>query len=291
MYKNLNNIFVPNAFVKVARYYDKNDEKQKALKICQDYVKLFTGEGKNKMYQTFEIDIRFIQSNALFKQKQYRPALKMMDRYLQLMEKYQNGALDLQLLRTGSLGFANDTQKEFINFLKTRCYMELKEYEKAKEMIKTINLRETVGKGFYNFYWLIVRLCNIKECDMTLGEYYTILVDAMKREIPSQKKVAEDTYNMVHSYIANLPKEQRDVLLGQIISSEEGKADLWNMIKKKEEEKKESLKKMVEDTKITIKKLMAETTMRDKALDLSERLQKIVPEDEEVKEFIKVLSK
>jgi len=291
MYKNLNNIFVPNAFVKVARYYDKNDEKQKALKICQDYVKLFTGEGKNKMYQTFEIDIRFIQSNALFKQKQYRPALKMMDRYLQLMEKYQNGALDLQLLRTGSLGFANDTQKEFINFLKTRCYMELKEYEKAKEMIKTINLRETVGKGFYNFYWLIVRLCNIKECDMTLGEYYTILVDAMKREIPSQKKVAEDTYNMVHSYIANLPKEQRDVLLGQIISSEDGKADLWNMIKKKEEEKKESLKKMVEDTKITIKKLMAETTMRDKALDLSERLQKIVPEDEEVKEFIKVLSK
>jgi len=140
-------------------------------------------------------------------------------------------------------------------------------------------------------HWLIVRLCNIKECDMTLGEYYTILVDAMKREIPSQKKVAEDTYNMVHSYIANLPKEQRDVLLGQIISSEEGKADLWNMIKKKEEEKKESLKKMVEDTKITIKKLMAETTMRDKALDLSERLQKIVPEDEEVKEFIKVLSK
>lgn len=290
IYKNLNDRYVPNAFVKVARYYDKIDDKQKALKICQDYVKLFTGEGKSGMYQTFEIDIRFIQSNALFKQKQYRPALKMTEKYLQLMEKYQNGELDLQLLRTGSLSFANDTQKEFIKFLKIICYMELKQYQQAKEMIKTINLSETVGKGFYNFYWVIVRLCNIKECDMELGEYYTILLDAMKREIPSQKKVAEDTYNMVHSYIAKLPKEQRDVLLEQIISSEEGKADLWNMIKKKEEEKKESLKKMVEDTKVTIKKLMAETTMRDKALDLSKKLEKIVPEDEEVKEFIKILS-
>ena len=63
------------------------------------------------MYQTFEIDIRFIQSNALFRQKQYRPALKMMEKYLELMDKYQKGELDLQLLRTGSLGFANDTKK------------------------------------------------------------------------------------------------------------------------------------------------------------------------------------
>ncbi len=96
---------------------------------------------------------------------------------------------------------------------------------------------------------------------------------------------------MIHSYIANLPKEQREVLLGQIISSEEGKTDLWNMIKKKEEEKKEGLKKMIGDTKVTIKKLMEEVTMRDKALDLSKRLEKIAPEDEEVKEFIKILSK
>ncbi len=55
---------------------------------------------------------------------------------------------------------------------------------------------------------------------------------------------------MIHSYIANLPKEQREVLLGQIISSEEGKTDLWNMIKrKKRRRKKEGLKKMIGDTK------------------------------------------
>ncbi len=36
---------------------------------------------------------------------------------------------------------------------------------------------------------------------------------------------------------------------------------------------------------------MEEVTMRDKALDLSKKIRKIAPEDEEVKEFIKILSK
>lgn len=290
MYKELNNIFAPNAFVKVARYYDKNDEKQKALKICQDYVKIFTGENKSSKYQTYEIDIRFIQANALFRQRQYRPALKMIDKYMELMEKYQKGEIDLELLRTGSLGFASQNNKEFMQYIQIRCYMELKQMEKAGELIQSIDLKETTAKGLYHFYWLIVRLSNIKEANISLSYYYDILLKMMKSDIPSQSKSAKDAYDMVHSYIANLSPEQRNSMLDKIVSSEQGKADLWDMIEKKEKERKQKFDEMVKNTKNTIQKLMKEKSMKNKAFDLAKKLQTLVPEDEEVKKFVKELN-
>lgn len=47
---------------------------------------------------------------------------------------------------------------------------------------------------------------------------------------------------------------------------------------------------MIEDTKKTIKDLI-EQDMKDKALDLVMQIQKIMPEDMEIKELMKTLSK
>ncbi len=76
-----------------------------------------------------QIDIRYIQANCLFQQKQYDSAAKIMNRYLQLIDKYEKGKLDLQILKTGSLIYSN--QKEFIQSLQEKCYIEL---NKTKEM-------------------------------------------------------------------------------------------------------------------------------------------------------------
>lgn len=291
MYQDLNNLFAPNAFVKVARYYSKNDNKQKALEICQDYIKRFVGEGKSDMYETFEIDIRFIQSNTLFEQKQYRPALKMIEKYLHLMEKYKSGKMNLRLLRTGSLGFANEGQEQFIQFLKARCYMELGENKKAGEVIKQVDLSNVTTRAFFNFYWLIVRLCHQKESGITFEQYYKILLDAMKREIPSQKKIAQDSYDMVHSYIASVEEQTRHMILKQISSVKEGNADLWNLIEERKQKKQQELQNMIEKTKQTIQKLIAEPSMQNKALDLAQKLQAFAPEDEQIKWWIEMLSK
>lgn len=291
MYKDLNNLFTPNAFVKVARYYDKNDDKQKALKICQDYVKIFTGENKSSKYQTYEIDIRFVQANALFRQRQYRPALKMIEKYMELMDKYEKGEIDLELLRTGSLGFASQNNKEFTQYLQVRCYMELKQMKQAGEIIQKVNLKEATPKGMYNFYWLIVRLSNQKEANISLSYYYNILLELMKSEIPSQAKSAKDAHDMIHSYIVNATLEERNMLLEQITSSEKEKEELLAKIEQEEKERKQKFEQMVTNIKATIRKLMAENTMKNKALDLARKLQTLVPEDEEVKKFVNELNK
>lgn len=290
MYQELNNIFAPNAFVKVARYYDKNDDKQKALKICQDYIKIFRKENESSKYQTYEIDIRFIQVNALFRQKQYRPALKMIDKYIELMEKYEKGQIDLELLRTGSLSFASQNNKEFIQYIQIRCHMELKQMEKAVELIQKIDLKETTAKGLYHFYWLIVRLSNVEQSNISLQYYYNMLLEIMKSDIPSQSQSAKDTLHMIHSYIANLSLEQRNSMLEQITSSKQEKEDLWAMIEKEEEERKQKFDKMVKNIKNTIQKCMKEKSMKNKAFDLAKKLQLLVPEDEEVKKFVKELN-
>ena len=291
MYQELNNLFAPNAFVKVARYYSKQDNKQKTLEICQDYVKLFVGEDKSDIYELFEIDVRFIQSNTLFQQKQYRPALKMIEKYLYLMEKYKKGEINLRLLRTGSLSFANESHMQFIQFLKARCYMELGEIKSAGDVVKEVDLLEVTGAAFFNFYWLIVRLSHQEQSGITLGEYYKILLDARKREIPSQKKVVQDSYNMLHEYIGGLEKEKRDVLLEQIASTKEGNEDLWAFIHKKNQQKQQNLIDIVENTKKTIQSLINEPSMKEKALDLAQKLQAFAPEDEQVKQWIELLSK
>lgn len=48
--------------------------------------------------------------------------------------------------------------------------------------------------------------------------------------------------------------------------------------------------KVIGEVKDSIKQLMTQPSMKDKALDLANQLKSIAPEDEEVKEFIKILS-
>ncbi len=124
-YKNLKNNYAPAALRQVASHYQEKKELEKALKICKDFLHFF-GEGK---YEVLQIDIRYIQANCLFQQKQYDSAAKIMNRYLQLIDKYEKGKLDLQILKTGSLIYSN--QKEFIQSLQEKCYIEL---NKTKEM-------------------------------------------------------------------------------------------------------------------------------------------------------------
>lgn len=287
MYKNLHSAFAPNAFVKVANYYYKTNDLQKSLQICGDYIKKF----RHDRYKTFEMDVRFIQAVCLFKQKQYGPSVKMIERYNELMEKYEDGKLDISLLRTGSLLFCSKGSKEYLQYVYARCCMEMNQLQKAGEIIKKADLKQATASGFYNFYLLIVRLSHKKESGITLTNYYPLLLEGMERELPTQKKAAEDAYNMVHSYIVKLPQEDRSMLLDQISSSEEGKADLWKMIQENEQRKKEKLNKVIQDTKDTIKKLMAEPSMKDKALDLTEKLKTLAPDDEEIEEFLKILKK
>lgn len=105
-----------------------------------------------------------------------------------------------------------------------------------------------------------------------------------------KKKLLKKTYDIVHSYIANVPDYMKTAILKQIASLEGGEEELKEAIKKKEKEKKENFEKFTEEIKDTIKKLMVEPSMKSKALDLVKQLKAIAPEEEEVKEFIKVLS-
>lgn len=124
-YKNLKNDYAPVALRQVASYYRGKKEFDKALKICKDFLHFFDKE----KYEVLHIDIRYIQANCLFQQKQFALAAKIFDRYFELIDKYKKGKLDLQPLRKGSLAYAN--QKEFAQSLQEKCYIEL---NKTKEM-------------------------------------------------------------------------------------------------------------------------------------------------------------
>ena len=286
MYKSLNSSFAPDSFIKVADYYRTHDEVEKALKICKDYLKYFVDE----RCRLFEIDIRFMQAECLFKQKQYRPALKMIDNYFKLIDSYEKGKLDLFLLRTGSLKFQGKNMQDYLNYIQIQCYIELKELEQAGKLLKKIDLSKKNGAVFHNFFLTLVRLAYFDEANISLGDYYPILIETMKTGNERERDVAKKTYDVVHSYIANVPEYMRNVILKQIASSEEGEADLRAVIEKKKKEKKENFERFTGEIKDTIKKLMLEPSMKDKALDLAKQLQELAPEDEEVKEFIKVLS-
>lgn len=286
MYKNLNSSFAPDSFVRVANYYRSHDEIEKALKVCKDFLKYFTDE----RCKLFEIDIRFIQTICLFKQKQYRPTLKMIDNYFKLVDSYEKGKLDLFLLRTGSVKFQGKKAQDYLKHVQIQCYIELKELEKAGELLKKTDLSKKDGAVFYNFFLTLVRLAYFDKANISLGDYYPMLIETIKTGNEKEKEVARKTYDVVHSYISNVPEYMRSVILKQIVSSEEGKEDLKAVIEKKEKEKKENFEKFTREIKDTIKKLIAEPSMKGKALDLTNQLKAIAPEDEEVKEFIKILS-
>lgn len=238
----------------------------------------------------FEIDIRFIQTICLFKQKQYRPTLKMIDNYFKLVDSYEKGKLDLFLLRTGSVKFQGKKAQDYLKHVQIQCYIELKELEKAGELLKKTDLSKKDGAVFYNFFLTLVRLAYFDKANISLGDYYPMLIETIKTGNEKEKEVARKTYDVVHSYISNVPEYMRSVILKQIVSSEEGKEDLKAVIEKKEKEKKENFEKFTREIKDTIKKLIAEPSMKGKALDLTNQLKAIAPEDEEVKEFIKILS-
>ncbi len=286
MYKNLSSSFSPDAFVKVANYYRLHDEIEKSLKICKEYLKYFIDE----RCRLFEIDIRFIQADCLFKQKQYRPALKMIDNYFKLIDSYENGKLDLFLLRTGSIKFQGKGAENYLKHIQIQCYIELKDLAKAGELLKKTDLSKKDDGVFHNFFLTLVRLTYFDEANISLADYYPMLIETMRTGNENEKKVAKETYDIVHSYIANVPDYMKTAILKQIASLEGGEEELKEAIKKKEKEKKENFEKFTGEIKNTIKKLMVEPSMKGKALDLVKQLKAIAPEDEEVKEFIKVLS-
>ena len=283
VYKNLKSGYAPAALIQVASYYYDKKELEKALKICKDFLKFFD----NERYEVLQIDIRYIQSNCLFQQKQYTPAVKMIERYLQVVEKYQKNQLNLDALRTTTLKFGNAAP--FMKYIQIRCYMEGKNIKQAESVLKSVAMEKLREPIFFNYYWIIVTLSLMPESEISLKEYYPILLNALERKNEEDKKTAQKTYDMVHSYIAKLPVEKRGILLEQISSSEQGQKDLWEFIHKKEQEKEQKLKKVIEDTKVTIQKLIAEPTMQENALDLCQKLLEIAPEDEQIKAWIKEL--
>ena len=226
----------------------------------------------------------------MFKQKQYRPALKMIDNYFKLIDSYENGKLDLFLLRTGSIKFQGKGAENYLKHIQIQCYIELKDLAKAGELLKKTDLSKKDDAVFHNFFLTLVRLTYFDEANISLADYYPILIETMKTGNENEKKVAEKTYDIVHSYIANVPDYMKTAILKQIASLEGGEEELKEAIKKKEKEKKENFEKFTGEIKDTIKKLMVEPSMKDKALDLVKQLKAIAPEDEEIKEFIKVLS-
>ena len=218
-YKNLKSDYAPVAFRQIASYYYEKKEFEKVLKICKDFLHFFN---KDK-YEIWQMDIRYLQANCLFQQKQYEPTIKISDRYIQLMDKYRNNKLDSQLLRINYPTYLN--REEFMQHLQSKCYMELNEVKKAGELIKKVNLKKVTGNGLYNLYWVIVRLSHIKESDISLKEYYPLLLEIMESE-SAQRSSAKNAYNMIHSYIAGLPEEKRNILLEQISSFEKKKDNL-----------------------------------------------------------------
>ena len=293
MYKQKRNMFVPYSFAKVADYYSQNGKHEKALTICQDYIKQFTDNNKNNIYQLFEMDIRFIQSKCLFVLKQYQLALKMIERYLYLIDKYEKQELPLDLLKTASPMHVQQGAKEYIQSLQVRCYIELNDFKKAGECIKQFHFEKATSGGFHNFFMSLIRIQHISEANISLAEYYPILSRAMKHENKDLQNSAKDIFDMLQRYIKNLPAHLKEHILKQISCSEEGRQDLKELEEKQQQERqkaKQQLDKVIEDTKKTIKDLI-EQDMKDKALDLVMQIQKIMPEDMEIKELMKTLSK
>ena len=288
MYKNLQNLFSPYSFAKVASYYLKHD-KEKALKICKDFLKFYSDE----KCELFEIDVRYIQVKCLFEQKQYRPVLKMIDRYFELTDKYDREEMSLSLLRTSSPSYNNKNARENIKLLQLMCYNELKEIKKAGEVLKTVDFEKVSGIGFYNFFVYIIRFNHIREADISLRDYYPILSKTMKSDNKELKESARQVFNLLLKHMNNLPNNVAHAVYKQITFWSEGREDLRDTAKRTEEtkkEKKENLDKVIGEVKDSIKQLMTQPSMKDKALDLANQLKSIAPEDEEVKEFIKILS-
>ena len=115
----------------------------------------------------------------------------------------------------------------------------------------------------------------------------------MKGENERQTEAAKQVYDLLQKHINHVPERMRKAIFTQIAFSEEGKADLQDMIDKSNEEdrkKKENFQNAITNAKESIRELMKEENMKNEALDLAKQLEELVPEDEEVKEFIKVLS-
>ncbi len=288
MYKNLRNIFAPYSFAKVASYYLERD-KEKALKICKDYLRYYD----DKNCELFEMDIRFIQAKCLFAQKQYQPTLKMINRYFELIDKYESEKMSLELLKTAAPMYVGEYVQENMKYLRIQCYVELKEMKTAGELLKQIDFKKVTGTGFFNFFVLVIRLNHFREANISLAEYYPILSRAMKGENERQTEAAKQVYDLLQKHINHVPERMRKAIFTQIAFSEEGKADLQDMIDKSNEEdrkKKENFQNAIANAKESIRELMKEENMKNEALDLAKQLEELAPEDEEVKEFIKVLS-
>jgi len=288
MYKNLRNPFSPYSFAKVASYYSEFD-KEKALQICKDFLRFYDDES----CQLFEIDIRFVQIKCLFQQKQYRPALKMIDRYFELINKYDNEEMSLRLLKTAAPGYTHNNAREHIKLLQLLCYNELKEIKKAAEVLRTVNFEKVSGIGFYNFFIYIIRFNHIREANISLQDYYPILSKTIRSTDRELKESARNVFNVLLKHMNSLPKNVSHAVYKQITFWSEGREDLQNAARRAEEtkkEKKENLDKVIDEVKDSIKQLIAEPSMKGKALDLTNQLKAIAPEDEEVKEFIKILS-
>ena len=288
MYKNLRNIFAPYSFAKVASYYLERD-KEKALKICKDYLRYYD----DKNCELFEMDIRFIQAKCLFAQKQYQPTLKMINRYFELIDKYESEKMSLELLKTAAPMYVGEYAQENMKYLRIQCYVELKEMKTAGELLKQIDFKKVTGTGFFNFFVLVIRLNHFREANISLAEYYPILSRAMKGENERQTEAAKQVYDLLQKHINHVPERMRKAIFTQIAFSEEGKADLQDMIDKSNEEdrkKKENFQNAIANAKESIRELMKEENMKNEALDLAKQLAELAPEDEEVKEFIKVLS-
>ena len=285
MYQNVKNMFAPGAFVKVAAYYWGQNEKEKALKICKDYLKFFT----DKRCQLFEMDIRFIQSACLFQQKQYNPALKMIERYFELVEKYEKGQLDLFLMRTTSIRYASISAKEYMKQMQIRSYMALKDFKKAGELLKAVDFEKITSYQLFNFFVTVIQCNYMREANISLAQYYPILSKRRKEGTSEQQKAAQDAYNFLQNHIQTLPANVKKMVIQQIASTPEGKQDLQKEMEKAQQ-KNQKIQQLIENAKENVKTVMKEPAMKQEALDLVQRLLKLSPEDKEVQQWMEQLS-
>ncbi len=285
MYQNIKNVFSPGAFVKVAAYYWMKGEREKALKLCKDYLKFFTDE----RCQLFEIDIRFIQAACLFHQKQYSGALKMMERYFELIEKYEKGQLDLFLMRTTSIRYCGTGAKEYMKQLQIRTYMALKKYKEAGALLKAVDFEQITAFQLFNFFIVVIECAHEKETGISLTPYYAILSKKRKEGTGGQQKAAEQAYDFLQNHIQKLPPHLKNRFVEQISATKEGKRDLQEA-EEKAQKQQQKQRQLIENAKESIKVLMAEASMKKEALVLAERLLKLSPEDEELQKWIVQLS-
>jgi len=217
----------------------------------------------------------------------------MIDRYFELINKYDNEEMSLRLLKTAAPGYTHNNAREHIKLLQLLCYNELKEIKKAAEVLRTVNFEKVSGIGFYNFFIYIIRFNHIREANISLQDYYPILSKTIRSTDRELKESARNVFNVLLKHMNSLPKNVSHAVYKQITFWSEGREDLQNAARRAEEtkkEKKENLDKVIDEVKDSIKQLIAEPSMKGKALDLTNQLKAIAPEDEEVKEFIKILS-